>query len=766
MLTAGAAALAAALALSAPVPNTMAASPPSPAAAEAPPDRDAARVPVPRAVLILLPSLDWPEFLSALRAGAMPETHALLERGAIGLLNAQTGGKPAPEDAYVTLGAGARAAGGRAAGEGFARGERLDGVPAAAVYRVRTGQPAPAGAILHVGLAGLAAAAADLDHPAVPGLLGETLHAVGRRIAVFGNADTAVPPGAAGSSWTGPAPGRFAVAVAMDRRGAVDEGLVGTTALRRADDAPGGWRTDTDRLAAGIRQALAGGAGLVVVDTGDLWRIHAQRERMSPVAYVGARQEALARADRLVGVARRALDLRRDLLLVLSPFPSEEARQEGVALTPAVAWGRGFGPGLLTSGTTRHAGIAANTDVAPAILTAHGLPAPPAMSGRPLGWSAAGAASVEDRLDRVDALYRQTVANHARRPFLIKAYIFFAVAVLALASLALARRLPVLSLLEPCLVALTAIPLSYLLLALWPGESPLGAYGAALAITFALTALALAAGRGDWMRPFTAVALGTAMAVALDTLLGLDLMSRSPLGHSLIGGARFYGIGNEYMGVMVGASLMAGTALAEARPGAAVRLAVLAGWAAVTALLAAPSLGANLGGTITAAVAFGFTGVRLFRPRVRPRDVAAVAAAAVAALALVVAFDLAAPPDSRSHIGRAVATTAGEGWPVVAQMAERKLEMNWKLIRWTNWSILFLTSLGVYAWLCLRPPGAVREALCSRPRLALGFGGVALAALVALASNDSGIVAAATAMIHASAPLVRLVAGRALAGDR
>lgn len=724
------------------------------AAAPAPWASAAAPAQPPRAVVVILPSLDWPEFAAALRSGAMPRTRALAEQGAVGLLNVQTGGRLTPDDAYVTLGAGARAAGGRAAGEALGQGESLDGVPAPSVYRARTGQSAPAAAVLHLGISAIAAANAELDHPAVPGLLGETLRAAGRPTAVFGNADAA-PPAAGGP----PAPvlGRFAAAVAMDRRGAVEGGTVGPAALAWDPSQPGGWRTDVDGLAAQLARAAASGFGLAVVETGDLWRLENQRDRMAPAAYVAARQAALARADRLIGAVSRTLDPRRDLLLILSPLPSADARLQGLALAPAAAWGRGFGPGLLTSATTRFPCVATNTDVAPAILALHGLEPPPAMSGRPLAWSPARG-DLAARLETVDGLYRDVAANHLRRPLLIKAYIFFAVAVLALAGAALARRIPAPGLLEPCLLALTAIPLAYLALALWQSATPASSLAAAAGITALLTAAALPLRRLGWTAPFTAVAMATVAAVAMDALLGLGLMSRSPLGHSLVGGARFYGIGNEYMGVMVGAALMAGAALVDARPSPGTRLAVLAGWAALTLLLAHPEGGANLGGTITAAAAFGITGVRFFRPRLRPRDAALVAAAALLILATVAAYDFASPPESQSHIARAVTAVADGGWAALAQIAERKLAMNWKLIRWTNWSILFLTSLALYTWFCLRPPHAVRQTLGARPFLALGFGGVALAAIVALACNDSGIVAAATAMIPATAPLLRMVA--------
>lgn len=740
--------------------------PPAPAAAAAPVSAPAPEaLPAGPAVLLLLPSLDWSELRDGLAGRRLPNLARLADEGALGLMNALTGGRPVPQDAYVTLGAGTRAAGGPGAGEAYDREERVGGLAATAIYEARQGRRAPGGRVLHAGLASLEAAGAALPYRVEVGALGEALHRAGIETAVIGNADGAGGTADSPGTWSGglapeeagASPGRWAVAVAMDRRGAVDWGSVGRSILLADPSFPGGWRADDSRLAVLLRDAVAR-SGLVVVETGDLWRIQAFSDRMPPAAYAAARQRALARADTLAGHLIQLLDPRRDLLLVLSPFPSPPARQQGGVMTPILAWGRGVGHGVLTSGTTRRRAVVANLDVGPAILAHHGLSVPASMPGRPLAWEPAA-----DPVGEVDALHGALLANYARRPALVKGYIFLQIAVLGAAMLALPpRSMRRRSRLEPLLVSLTAAPLALLLLALLPRVAPLPSYAAAIVIVAALTLLARRLGRRDGIAPFVLVAAATVAAVILDTVAGLRWMDRSPLGHSPLGGARYYGIGNEYMGILLGASLVAGTALLDRMPdGLAPRLAVLAGWAAVLAVLASPALGANFGGTLAGTAGFAYTVLRLFRWRPTAARLAVVGAVAAGILALVVVLDLSRSPEAQSHVARTVSTLSQDGWPSFTRQAgdifRRKLSMNWRLIRWTNWSWVFLTSLGTYTWLVLRPPATLGRILARHPNLGAGFSGVAVASLAALAVNDSGIVAAATAMIFASAPMVYLV---------
>lgn len=726
----------------------------------------ARNAPAGRAVVVLLPSLDWPELRLALDSGRVPNLSGLIREGAVGLMNTLTAGRPLPGDAYLTLGAGTRAAGGAAAGEAYDREELSGGMSGAGLYEVWQGRRAPGGAVLHTAVEAMAAANAGLHYPVDLGALGVALHQAGLRTAVLGNADVFTPPpdtplpGAPPGVVPQPyAVGRWAAAVAMDRMGVVDFGAVGPAVLRSDPAFPGLWRTDEDRLAA-LAADVLGRSDLSVIETGDLWRLLAARERLAPDAYLRYRLEALTRADRIVGTLLQRLDVGRDLLLVVNPFSSNDARQRGGVMTPILAWGKGIGHGLLTSGTTRQEGLVTNLDVAPTVLRHHGLHPTLAMPGRPMT-----ARYAEDPAGRVEAIHRGLLANYNRRLVLVKGYIFLQIIVLGMSLLALFRRRVPRGRIEPLLISLTAVPAALLLLGAMPAAAPPVSYAAAVALTVLITAAARSAGRRGGIAPFALVAGATVLLVTADVLGGSVLMGYSPLGHSPVGGARYYGIGNEYMGVLIGSSLVAGAALLDRFPGLPlIRAGIPVCWGLLLTVIGSPALGANFGGLLAGSVGYATAVMRLFGLRATARQTLLLSGIAAAVVAAVIAADLSRAPEAQSHIARAVAAMGREGWPSAAQtmgdIIQRKMQMNWKLIRWTNWSWVFLVSLGTYAWLVFRPPHPLQHILSRRPGFSAGLSGVAAGSLAALAFNDSGIVAAATAMIFASAPVTYLMLQR------
>jgi hypothetical protein len=76
------------------------------------------------------------------------------------------------------------------------------------------------------------------------------------------------------------------------------------------------------------------------------------------------------------------------------------------------------------------------------------------------------------------------------------------------------------------------------------------------------------------------------------------------LGYDPIIGARFYGIGNEYMGVLVGASIITISIFFEKFGFKNIILLPFA--LAVVFIMGNPMMGANVGGTITISAAFLF----------------------------------------------------------------------------------------------------------------------------------------------------------------
>ncbi len=279
-----------------------------------------------------------------------------------------------------------------------------------------------------------------------------------------------------------------------------------------------------------------------------------------------------------------------------------------------------------------------------------------------------------------------------------------------------------------------AVPLALLLLGgiLPPSTAPVLSYAvaslAAMALAFFLSQRRLA-----WLA--TAVIL-------MDTALGGGLLATTPFSYGVAEAARFYGIGNEVAGYLLGSIFVA-----AGRD----RWTVAIFGAAAALALGGPGLGANAG--CFAALLIGIT-VSLVASLPRSQRARALAVAAVAVVMLLAAVSGldALRGERSSHIGRAVRSIDSGGWGAIVTIATRKLTMNVHLLGSSPWALLLLVEAGVLV------SRGRREGVVSEP-------GVLGAAAAALVLNDSGVVAAATALLWGTAMAARPSPGGIAAGE-
>jgi hypothetical protein len=195
---------------------------------------------------------------------------------------------------------------------------------------------------------------------------------------------------------------------------------------------------------------------------------------------------------------------------------------------------------------------------------------------------------------------------------------------------------------------------------------------------------------------------------------------------------------------------------------------VLAVYALLTIYLAAPTLGTNAGGFITAVAAFGVFWLRhrqwtasaatrnLRGNRLKLALAAALVLAVAIALFALINSGILLPSGRESHIGRALRNLADGQTDLIGSMIVRKLTMNWHLLKASIWSKVLLSSLLVISMLQLKPQGVFRRWREEYPYLTIGFAATSIGAIVAFAVNDSGIVAAATMIGYVATPMLLL----------
>jgi hypothetical protein len=637
---------------------------------------------------------------------------------AVALMNTAVHGPQSSASAYLTLGHGGRAEarGGVFATSAYRPAERMKEVgrsaargagepdqPAGEVYSRRVGRPPDEAWLLLPALPSLGGLPPErTSEPAGlrqgaerprPGALVEALRRQGRRVALLVVGEP-------------PPQERLGALVAMDARGVVSRGAF----------------ADAEAAAMAASRLLERN-DLGIVDLG--------------------RAGGAVDLPRFLPRLTAQLDPRRDTLLAVVPAPRP---REGVwdRLTPVLAWGRGVPPGLLLTRTTRTPGLVANIDVAPTVLAWLEVSHAP-MGGHPMRvrpW-----AKGESPADLLALSHRVTLNRKALYPLLVG---LGAIAILTLALILGALAWPTPRRRATARVALLTVAASPLALLGVPGLGPPSVLASA-SLTFAYAAaLAVAANllsgwmlrRGRPLSPLLVLYLMTVAALIGDLALGGRAIAASVLSDYALAGFRFYGIGNEYAGVLVGMTAVGISWSVEAFP--ALRRGLPGLFLLIGAFIGLPALGANLGGAVTAAAAFAVT-LRLFAPKGRLVWTLCLLVGLMLLVALLlILLDAVQPEEQRTHIGqlaeRLLDGTSGGGAVVLAEVARRKSVMNLHLITgpialWVLAAVVPLLILGYHG-----TRRRLSTLLARRSAFRAGVVGAAAGGAVGLVVNDSGIV--------------------------
>ncbi|EGK09133.1 hypothetical protein HMPREF9374_2987 [Desmospora sp. 8437] len=672
--------------------------------------------------------------LQDLRTPGQPHLNWMMEHASVGAMNMKTGGKETLSNSYATLGAGTRAV--APADEGFydpdepvMDGGGVESTSAGILYTRRMGEEAPAGSVVYPGIMKYKAENEKIHFTVKPGALGEALHRKGLSTLVLGNLDE------------GNKPVRYAPLLTMNSRGITTEGSVGKEMLASDPKRPYGVKSHYRRI--GDRLFSWKKPGLAVVDLGDLYRLEKFGETMSPPVRQTMRHQILAELDAFLGeVLSRAGENR--LVMVTSTgrgLPEEEGLFPVLMYQPSEKQ-----PGLLTSSTTRRTGVISNIDLAPTLLDRMGVEIPGEMLGRPTTAVTGNNGMFWSTVDRVESIYRL-------RPSVLYSYILIQILVLVTGLTLILKNGRGRGWMESVLLAVMLTPFLFLILS----DVTAGSWWM-VSGTLVLTGLAFSKvlTRASTLPLLFWAGLLGFLPVVVDGLLGGPLIRHSFLGYDPIKGARYYGVGNEYMGVVLGSSILACAAWLERRPTLSrrVRLGVGLFFFALLVFFAAPFWGTNAGGALASAVGFGVAYLRFFKAKWSRGAALKIAGMAAIGMLTLVVLNLWFPVESPSHIGKALTDLQGGNFEEIVQIINRKLEMNLKLIRFSSWGKVFLLSLLAMAVLAFRPAGGLKMLTRRYPQLFNGFTAILAGSLAALAFNDSGIVSAATAIVYVVMPVM------------
>jgi hypothetical protein len=277
-------------------------------------------------------------------------------------------------------------------------------------------------------------------------------------------------------------------------------------------------------------------------------------------------------------------------------------------------------------------------------------------------------------------------------------------------------------------------------------------------------------GRRSFVDP-TMLGLGAIVGLlCLDVVTGARLQLSTAFGYTATIGVRFAGVGNVAYAFLGAATVLVAGLVAYrigGRRGAWIAVALMA----VAFLIdAAPPLGGDVGGVLSLTPAYLVTALLLLDARVRRRTVALIVAAAIGALALAAAADLARPAKDRTHLGRLITNAHERGWHEITDVIGRKLSRN--LDTWTSsiWRTMLAIGILFAVYLLWRGRHRLLALLAAVPPLRASLIGFAVLVVIGYAVNDSGVAIPAVMLVVFVATmaglLVRAPAGEPARDDR
>lgn len=680
-------------------------------------------------LIIDMPRLTFTDFRAE-----FPNLLKLAKTGAVGIMTMPTPEPIRPEKIYYELNSCSTV---KTVEEGMFVlnvNEEYQGIKAGELYRSLTGYRYPSSGAVNVGFPKVLFVNSNTG-PVVPslGLAGQALHQSGMKTAAIGNADSDPEK-----------PNRLGAVLFMDEKGQVDLASVGNETLKVDPKFPFGKRTDSQQILS-LWNQYKEKAQVVVITLGDLERINGFHRYLSESRLEYHRNKALLEYDQLIGQLLSQVDFQKTMVLLFSVAgPDSDSSLQ--RLNPVIIHSSTINRGLLVSNSTRRPAIVTGFDLMATVFHHLGVNRSVYSKGRNLS------AKSGDWKTILTLQHDLAINYDLRWPLLtVYGYLFIGLVVVFILGMSFIRFINrkyyhLFIWAEKVYLVLLIIPLTFLILALFNPINWLAILFWTVVIAGGLFGLFLGISRGKNKRIFYWVSLTTVAGCMVDGLSNGFTELRSFLGYSAIAGVRFYGMGNEYMGFLLGAYIcFLAIALSQAK-----RIREWPLWIGMIVLalvIAYPTFGSNIGGGISTLIGLGVTNYLLLQKKIGVKQLLFLGSLVFLLLGFIGFCDVSLN-SKVSHFGQFIHVVKNDGLKAVLDVFYRKWQMNLSIIAYTPLSKILIFLLLMIPFLYNKPPRflakQVERARANYPFLIRGFMGLVFTALIALVVNDSGIVSVAT----------------------
>lgn len=669
-----------------------------------------------------------------------PNLEKLVTQSGTGLMNVRAKNRY-PSSAYMSISVGTRVSTINKAELSFNVDEPITNLPnvfeksepywtAGELYTLFTGSNPPPGSMVNLYVENIKKNSLVYNPSYEAGQIGKIARNNNLKVTVLGNADTIDTCN------------RDIAILGMDENGVILQGDVSKNLVENDSSAAGGIKANHTILLEKIDTYLPI-SDLLIIDLGDTTRVETSRLTTADHIVLKQRKTAIERNDEFIGKLLEHINLNSTMLLIISPNPNKEMLSEAnMGLTPLLIYNPHYPDGgLVTSSTTRRAGIITNADILPTIFSF--LEADYIASGNP-----AKIISVEN--NSISAVNKQLeLFKNLRgaRNSLHLIYIGLILASFAIGVWLNRQKNDKPKILMVLINSILVIPILWMFISLTAYQSLFTVILITLVGSFSLGIIL-----NLILSPLNTLFLTTgitSLLLAIDCFTGARLMLISPLGSDAIAGGRYYGVGNDFMGILLASSVIFITILVYRLRIPPYLKALIGGsfLLIISMAIGHPKFGANVGGLITSLVTVGIFIMLITNHKTNFKRLALLGVIAIIGVIGVAQLDFlfsAAP----SHAGKAINSLLNGGYQVFYSIIRTKLGILANTVYTSNWTIVMLISIALLAYLWYKQKTQITLLAIKLPDLAISMRVLLISAFTVFVVNDTGVIACALILTY------------------
>lgn len=679
-----------------------------------------------------------------------PNIDILLQNGSIGLMN--TRAKSSLKNrgsAYLSLGMGVRTL---ASTQGKLALERNETYPlsdhdliqknmkAEDLYKLYTGKNPPDGDIINIAIGNIEKTALAITPNNQVGLFGKMARENRLVIGAIGNSDLNKPA-------------REFTMLGMDENGIIPIGCISSDLLTYDPNILGGIKLNQKFLLEKVEDILPN-VDILFIDYGDTVRIENADKITTSLVRKKQKNDAVERADEFLGKVIERVDLNKTLIMIISPNPSKEMITKGnFALTPIIMYGDNIKKGLLTSNTTRREGLVTNFDFGPTIFNFFGVDKTRNFIGERMK-------SINNERPIEVLVKNQEQSLYLRKYRKIFHWSYIILVGITLLGFYLPQFIkwngPSNNLIRYLGLTVLAIPLTMMTVSLFGYKSIvfdlIYVIGGGFLIVYILNKIF-----SQKLMIISILSILTSLFILIDIFFLDRLMIISPLGSDVIAGGRFYGIGNDYMGILLGSSLLGVFSLLyKYKTRKSTMVIIITSYMFIVMASLSPFFGANIGGTLSAMIISLINLFIIFDKKFSLKKTVIAIVLVIIGGFLLGLLDIVFNPNP-THGGKAVEVLIAGGLDTFFEIVKLKLrQVFWNLIN-ASWNIILLLQVILIVLLYKFKNKMLRKVSENYSNLFKGLIVILLGSIVIFLLNDTGTIAAALTLIYALIPLGMLI---------